>query len=157
MTMNCRSMCREHPSTEDVAELFSLFGAMTLAQSEVLAHYLEPHDYAAGQCVFKQGSLPHGIYLLRSGNVDFVVEREGVAQLSSSYTSGSIFGESAFLGIQPHAGSAYVRGCSSAEIYVLTRDALMDLQSRDQILFAMLMMNLSREISRKYHDLLACG
>ena len=132
----------------------SLFAALAGAQLDQIWPYLECRRYAAGQKIFQQGDLPAEIYVVISGKVDFVVEKNGVLEIHACYEAGQSFGESAYLGIQPHAGCAQVRSVSNAEILVLTRDALMNLQKFDLETFSIILMNLSREVSRKYYALI---
>ena len=136
------------------AEQVSLFGAFCQSEFLKLKQYLTLREYPVGQKVFKQGDLPQEIYILHSGCVEFYVEQHGVTSLQGAYSAGQTFGESAFLGIQPHAGSVCVRGSEPAKVIVITRDALMSMQKQEQSLFSMLMMNLAREVSRKYHGAL---
>lgn len=155
--MNCRSVPTGQTPKNEVMQHFSLMGAMTSEQVCELMQCLVLREYAPGQSIFQQGELPSSIYLLHSGQVDFVVENEDVAHLVSSHRVGSTFGESAYLGIQAHAGSAYVRGEEGAKVYVLTRDALLNIQNKNALLFAILMMNLAREVSRKLHHALSAS
>ncbi len=129
----------------------SLFGALTANQLVQLWSYLEVRSYAAGVRVFQQGDLPTDIFILINGRIDFVVEKNGVHKLESSLKGGDVFGETAFIGIQPQVGSAIVSTHEDAELLVLTREALMRIHEEDTELFGMLMMNLARELSRKVH------
>ena len=128
----------------------SVFGALAGVQLEQLWHYLEVRRYGPGQQVFRQSELPSGIYVVLSGKIDFILDNDGLLQIESCYEAGETFGESAYLGIQPHIGSAQVRSTGPAEVLVLTRASLIDMQQQDQDLFALLIMNLAREVSRKY-------
>ena len=132
----------------------SLFGALAGAQIDDLWDHLNIRIYRAGEKIFEQGDLPNEVYIVLSGKVDFVLENQGVLQIEACFQAGQTFGESAYLGIQPHVGSAQVRSTGDAEIIVLTRDALMNIQKQDKDLFALLVMNLSREVSRKYQSCL---
>lgn len=133
----------------------SVFGALTTSQLESLWQYLDVRSYCAGQRVFSQGDLPSGIYIVISGKVDFIVEKDGVFNVEACFQRGQTFGESAFLGIQPHVGSAQVRSAGDAEVLVFTRNALIEMQQRDLSLFALILMNFARDLSRKYQDLLS--
>lgn len=149
--MNCKSVKTEELFEDLSVGAVSLFGAMRPAQLETLWQYLEVRQYSPSQQIFQQQELPSAIYVVVSGKVDFFVERAGVLAIEACYEAGKTFGESAFLGIQPHIGTAQVRSTGPAELFVLTRDALIDIQQAHGELFALLMMNLAREVSRKYH------
>lgn len=155
--MNCMSK-----KTDELFQVIrlggiSLFGALTESQLEVVWRYLDVQKYLPGQRVFQQGELPSAIYIVASGKIDFIVQHGDVLKVEASYTDGQTFGESAYLGIQPHAGSAQVRSAGPAEVMVLTREALIDMQREDESLFALLMMNLAREVSRKYQGILSAS
>lgn len=152
--INCRDMVSKNVLDDIDIERVSLFGAFNSAELDVLKRYLTVREYEAGQRIFAQGDLPAEIYIVVSGSVEFYVQSGDVTSLHGTYKCGQTFGESAFLGIQPQIGTSCVRGSAPACIVVLTRDALLALQEQEQALFAMLMMNLAREVSRKYQSAL---
>jgi len=133
----------------------SVFGALTTAQLESLWQYLEVQSFAAGQRVFSQGDLPSDIYIVISGKVDFIVEKDDVFNVEGCFETGQTFGESAFLGIQPHVGSTQVRSIGSAELLTFTRDSLIKMQEQDLELFTLVLMNFARDLSRKYQALIS--
>ncbi|WP_096086090.1 cyclic nucleotide-binding domain-containing protein [Agaribacterium haliotis] len=132
------------------AERISLFGALNKNQLNDLCAYLELEQRKAGETVFSENEPPSSIYILLDGRIDCLSLCQGLPTLKASLAYGAAFGESAFIGIQPQFCSAKVN--SDSRLLVLSREALMDLHKNDLELFAMLMMNLARELARKYHS-----
>ena len=132
-------------------ESVSLFGALTPEQLGELWTHIECRHYTAGEKIFSQGDLPSDIFILASGRVDFVVEKGGVHRIEQSHMPGDTFGETAFIGIQPQVGSAMVAGGEVADVLVISRGSLMQIHVENPELFGLLMMNLAREVSRKFH------
>lgn len=130
------------------AERISLFGALDDKQLNQLCAYLHVEQHKAGDTIFSQGEPPSSIYILLDGRVDCVFDHEDLHTLQASLTYGDVFGESAFIGIQPQSGTAKVT--AAATLLVLDRDALMALHDKDLELFALLIMNMARELGRKY-------
>jgi len=127
-----------------------LFGALTSSQLETLWSYLNVRTYKAGACVFSKGDLPQEVYVVVSGTLDLIVEKNGIKCTEGVYTSGRVFGESAFLGIQPYIATAKVRQSAPAELITLSTESLIKIQRNDPELFSILIMNMAREVSRKY-------
>ncbi len=154
MLSYCSSDNFELNTTEgspDLGEL-SLFGGLSPEQQRELLGYTQRISVTPGAKVFKQGDLPEALYIVLSGRVELIVERDGVATLEVSYHAGDTFGETAYIGIQVQPGTAMVAGEQAADLLVLDRDALLQMQNESLFLFAFLMMNIGREASRKYHQ-----
>lgn len=133
-------------------ERLSFLGALSPEQLVKVWRIMSIREFDAGEHVFSQGDLPSAIYIVISGRVDLVVESGQVHKIVESYKPGASFGEVSFIGIQPQAGTAIVAGGENAQCLVLDRNALMGLQVEDVELFSMLVLNLARDISRKYHN-----
>jgi len=147
----------EQTLTDFDVETVSLFGALTASQLVRLWGYLDVRQCAPGEHVFDQGDLPSNIFILISGRVDFVVCHGDLVKLERSFKGGDVFGETAFIGIQPQAGSAIVSSQGKVDLLVLNRDALMRIYADDTELFGMLMMNMARELSRKIHRMIGAA
>lgn len=132
-------------------EAISLFGAINSEQLLQLWTYLEERHLAFGDVVFRQGDLPSAIYVLMSGEIELSRKTDmGESRVIGRCLPGDTFGESAYIGIQVQAGTARVAS-RTVECLALGRDALVAIQTRHVELFSLLMMNVAREISRKYH------
>ncbi len=135
---------------ERVREKISLFGGLSDRQQNLIFPYLNFASFSRGDCVFKQGQLPGNIYIVLSGEVQLQVSRQDESCVSVSYLPGDCFGETSVIGIQPQLGSAHV--AKDTQVIVLSRACLMEVSAYDPEMFGILMMNLAREISRRFHS-----
>lgn len=142
-----------HPIAFDqVREKISLFGGLSDRQLDLLLPYLKFLTFSAGDCVFKQGQLPSSVYIVMRGNVCLNVRRDDGSMCSIDYVEGDCFGETSVIGIQPQLGSAIAK--EDTEVAVLSRSCLLDVVKYDPAMFASLMMNVAREVSRRFHTAL---
>jgi len=136
-------------------ESTSLFGAMSAKQIETLWSLMQTHTCDHDDIIFQQGELPSNIYIIVSGEIEYSFKSGSEYPCLDVFKRGDVLGETAVIGIQAQAGTAKVSSKNGAKLLVLSRDALIDLQSRDINLFSLLMMNIARHVSRKYHEQLA--
>lgn len=144
-----------------ISDKLSLLGGFSQAQIGEMAKHFSLHRYQQGDVIFEQGDQPSDIYIVLSGSVELSVGGTGKARSHGrkqarkevcEYLPGACFGESALIGIQPQAGAAKVLG--DAQLLVLTSEGLLAIYEADLELFGMLMMNLAREVSRRFHGVL---
>ena len=136
--------------TEEAMLSISLFGALNLNQIQTLLPLTQVRQCRSGEHIFSAGDLPSDIYVLLSGRVDLVVNQQGVHRIRDSFGFGDTFGETAVIGIQPQIGNA-IAFADDVKLLVLSREALIELQAREVEIFAILMMNIARTVSRKLH------
>ncbi len=135
---------------DQVLEKISLFGGLSHRQLDLLLPYLKFSDFSEGDCVFKQGQLPSCVYIVVSGKVRLNIKREDGTTCGIDYVAGDCFGETSVIGIQPQLGSAFAE--ENTEVVVLSRSCLLDVVKYDPQMFASLMMNMAREVSRRFHS-----
>ncbi|MFT7558231.1 MAG: CRP/FNR family cyclic AMP-dependent transcriptional regulator [Flavobacteriales bacterium] len=136
--------------SEELLSYISLFGALSRVELDGLLSFTAVRQCRSGERLFEQDDLPSDIFILLKGRVDLVMDRGGITRIYESYKCGDSFGESAVIGIQTQIGSAIASG-DNVELLVLSREALMSLHNSDSELYATLMMNIARELSRKLH------
>lgn len=136
--------------TEETISSISLFGALNPNQIQGLLPLMQVRLCRSGEHIFSAGDLPSDIYVLLSGRVDLVVNQGGVHRIRDSFGFGDTFGETAVIGIQPQIGNA-IAFADDVKLLVISREALIELQERDVEVFAILMMNIARAVSRKLH------
>jgi CRP/FNR family cyclic AMP-dependent transcriptional regulator len=139
---------------EELISFVSLFGAMSDEQLDYLISRMSRKSCHSGERLFSKGDLPSSIYILVSGRVDFVTEESGISKIQSVFKTGDCFGETAVIGIQTQLGTAIASG-DDVEVLELSREALIDIQANNIRLYGILMMNIAREVSRKYHACVA--
>ena len=141
------------PLSAELRDITSLLGALTDIQVSTLLGSAKQRRYTAGERIFNQGDLPKGLYIVVTGRIDLVVRKNGIYSLEASYQAGDSLGETALIGIQPQVGSAIVVG-DEVELLEISRDAFSELYETDLELYGLLMMNIARELSRKFHGVM---
>jgi CRP-like cAMP-binding protein len=137
---------------EDVLPIIneiSIFAGFSVKQLHTLFRVLEKVHYQAGETVFKEGSPPSHIYVVRSGKVKLVANIEQTPLELVVFEEGQCFGETSVIGIQLHAATAIA--IESTELIILSRNALLSLFKSDLELFSMLILNIAREACRRLH------
>ena len=102
---------------------------------------------SAGEYFFREGDPGGMLFILRAGSV--VVERQwnGKTVMLGRLATGDCFGEMALVDFQPR--SASVRATDDCEALCLSLNALRSLYENDVEQYAMIMMNMGREVSRR--------
>ena len=126
-----------------------IFGGVTDAQRETLFRRLELWPLKEGECVFCKGEDPSAIYIVKSGKIDLQIAENGVMIHKHALCVGESFGEASFMSMHKHTATAIA--AVESEIIVLCRNALIQLKHEDLALFALLMMNLARELARRLY------
>lgn len=110
---------------------------------------VEKVTYKKGGRVFLQDEMPTHIYIILKGTVKLIVDEEGTFFELVQFERGDCFGESALIGIMPHAATA--EATEDTELIVLSRSALMKIYEMDKEIFSILIMNIAREVCRRLH------
>lgn len=137
--------------SDEIISYISLFGALNREQLDTLLSYMHVRECRSGERIFSKGDLPSDIYILLNGRVDFLMDDGDVTRIQSSYKKGDVFGETAVIGIQTQLGTTVASG-DDVQILVLSREALINIQKDNIELYGILMMNIAREVSRKFHS-----
>jgi len=139
----------------DLAEFFRLktrtniLGGINDDQVADLLNMMEADRYADKEPIFYSGDPASAIYIVLRGAVrlDFGDEMHPLSQIE--FLPGDCFGETSVIGIQPHSAGAVARG--DVTLLKLTTSTLHSLYESDTKLFAMLLLNIAREASRRLH------
>jgi len=126
-----------------------IFGGFTDVQRETIFRQLELWPLEKGDFVFQKGDEPSGIYIVKSGKIDLQLTENDVLIHKHELNVGECFGEASFLSMHRHTTTAVAN--EKTEIIVLSRHALLQLKHQDIELFAILMMNLARELARRLY------
>lgn len=135
---------------EEQIEKISLFGALNDEQRNRLLKESTVRHCRFGEQIFCEGDLPSDIYIVLSGRVDLICERDNIHEIKQILKEGECFGETAVIGIQPQAATA-VAATRDVSLLVLNSHSLIDIEKHNKELFALLMMNIARDVSRKIH------
>lgn len=134
-------------SVNAILSRISVWGGLTADQQEKIYKRLEIGIFKKGEYIFRKGEQPTHVYLVKSGAVEIVTSDREVSIRKERITAGGSFGVAALMAMQTSTVTAIaVEDC---EIIVLSRKALLELRHEDTELFALLMMNVARELARK--------
>ena len=136
-------------SVGSIISQLRIFGGVTDAQLVTILRRLELWILRAGDVVFSKGDEPMHIYIVKSGRIDLQLAENGVTIHKHALQVGECFGEASLMSMHRHTSTA--TAAVDGEILVLSRKALIDLKHEDVELFALLMMNLARELARRLY------
>ena len=130
---------------------YSLFGGVTEEAYEQIRPLLRRGHFAKGQVIVAEGRVNDTIYFITDGAVEILkrAECEGGTELRrmAMMREGETFGEMEFIDIQPCA--ATVRALEDTATLMLSNRDLYRVSKMDMKTYALLVMNLAREISRR--------
>ncbi|NQT36112.1 MAG: ATP-binding cassette domain-containing protein [Planctomycetes bacterium] len=95
----------------------SVFTQLTPRTLTQVADQMVPEKVAAGSVIIRQGEPGDKFYLIRHGEVDVIVEKDGTDQTVASLGEGDFFGEAALLTGEPR--NATIRAKTDASLYWL--------------------------------------
>lgn len=136
-------------SVRPIISQLRIFGGVTEAQLAAIFRRLELWILPAGEVVFHKGDEPRHIYVVKSGKIDLQLTESDVIIHKHELQVGECFGEASLMSMHRHTSTA--TAAVDSEVLVLSRKALIDLNHEDLGLFALLMMNLARELARRLY------
>ncbi len=147
-------MHRTSPLTdfESVGSIISqlrIFGGVTESQLATILRRLEIWTLPASSVVFRKGDEPMHIYIVKSGTIDLQITENQVVLNKHELHVGECFGEASLMSMNTHTATAIA--ASDSELLVLSKKALIELRHENLELFALLMMNLARELARRLY------
>lgn len=128
----------------------SLFGGITEEAFSAIRPLVETRDFAPGEKIVTEGALNDRIYLIVRGSVEIIKEMHehpGQYRYITGMAEGETFGEMELIDIQPCA--ATVRTLEATTTLSLSNRDLYTISKQDMKTYALLIMNLAREISRR--------
>jgi CRP/FNR family transcriptional regulator, cyclic AMP receptor protein len=145
----CTAPLTNFDSGSAIMSQLRIFGGVTDAQMAILFRRLELWQMQEGEVVFHKGDEPHHIYIVQSGKIDLQITEDTVLIHKHKLRVGECFGEASLMSMHKHTSTAVA--AEASEIIVLSRKALINLKHEDVELFALLMMNLARELARRLY------
>ncbi len=135
----------------DYLKRCSLFGGLTGDAFEHLRPYIRRQRFAAGEVILAEGSVNDRIYFIESGRVEITKATSSeigtVDRHIVSMAGGDTFGEMELIDIQPCEAS--VRAIEDTVTLTLSNHDLYRVSKVDMKTYALLIMNLARDISRR--------
>lgn len=132
-----------------ILDKIAIFGGLNEKQLHVVFKLLKKVSYDKNDIIFKRGESPSQVYIVRSGKVKLYVDAQGEKLELVEFNVGSCFGESSLIGIESHTANAVA--VEKTELIVLSGQALLSLYNCDVSTYAMIILNIARETSRRLH------
>lgn len=134
-------------TTQDLIGI-GLFAALPETTLGHLATTLRVRVLAPGDVVFREGDRGSAMYVVIGGEFEVVKRsKRGVDARVALLGGGDWFGEMSILDVQPR--SATVRALACSRLVVITAADLDGLYRRDTRSYALLVLNIARELSRR--------
>ena len=127
------------------------FGGLTLDTLGFLLDRAVTTSVTKGDYFFKQGDPGEAVYILDTGRVAVEKELGEHRYLLRVLGAGDCFGEVALLSVTKRTAS--IRAIEACEALRITNRHLRDLYEHDLEQFTLLVMNLGREVCRRFVDL----
>jgi CRP-like cAMP-binding protein len=125
----------------------AIWGGISDDQRDKIFRLLEIGMFQKGEHIFRKGDEPSHIYIVKKGKIDLMIGDEDVHLAKKTLVAGECFGVASLMAMQTHTSTAIT--LEDSEIMVLSRQALLQLQEEDIKLFALLIMNIARELARR--------
>lgn len=125
----------------------ALWGGMSERQREEMFRRLEFGSFQKGEFIFEKGDEPSYIYIVKEGKVELFIGDRGIVLEKKTLSVGESFGVASLMSMQRHNSTAVA--LDDCQVMVLSRQALLELRAEDIELFALLMMNIARELARR--------
>jgi CRP/FNR family cyclic AMP-dependent transcriptional regulator len=136
------------PATRiELLQAMPIFGALRDDTLGFLLGLMQAVSVDAGQAFFREGDAATGLYVLEAGAVSVCKGWEGQLVLLHRLHAGDCFGEMALMDFMPR--SATVRADEDCQALLLGSEDLYRLCKHDLEQFALIQMNMGREVSRR--------
>ncbi len=122
---------------------YSLFGGLVSDQIEKVIPLLDYASYEAGATVMREGERNDRIHFILQGKVSVSRGDRAITTLGE----GDAFGEMELLDVQPTA--ATITAVDATSTATISNRAIHSMYHQDPRMFAIVMMNLARELSRR--------
>jgi CRP-like cAMP-binding protein len=126
---------------------YSLFGGLLAEQIDRIRPLMEQETYQRGDTIILEGSPNDRIHFILDGKAEVLKENTKLFE----FGKGDAFGEMEVLDIMPSA--ATIRALSDTRIISISNRALREIYKDDIKTFALLIMNLARDLSRRLRNM----
>jgi len=134
----------------DLLQRMPVFGGIREDVLEFLVERCIPVTIARGRFFFREDDPADSMFVLEHGKVAVLKMRDGRQRLLRYLESGDCFGEMALMDLHPRSASVFaVEDCAAIEI---SAGHLQQVGERDLEQFALIQMNMGREVSRRLRE-----
>lgn len=135
-----------------VVDLFAqdrvpILGALRQEVVAFLVMHTSTQRVNSGEIVFVEGSMGESLYIIEEGRIEISQNKDGERRTLAIFGPGDCFGEMALIDCQPRSATAIA--IEPARLCVITGNTLFELYRHDVEQFAVLQMNISREVIRR--------
>ncbi len=134
-------------ATIELLQSMPIFGAIREDTLRHLVAQVREVQVTAGAHFFREGDAATGLFVLESGRVEVLKAWQGRDHLLRELGPGDCFGEMALMDFGPR--SASVRALEDCTALELCPEHLQSLFDYDPVQFALVQMNLGREVCRR--------
>jgi CRP/FNR family cyclic AMP-dependent transcriptional regulator len=131
----------------ELLQAMPIFGGVSDATLDFLLSNARAVAVKGGDFFFREGEAPTGVYILEKGRVAVCRKWKGRDVIMRYLSQGDCFGEMALMDLQTR--SASIRATVDCQAIELRPDALYRLYERDLEQFALIQMNMGREVCRR--------
>jgi CRP/FNR family cyclic AMP-dependent transcriptional regulator len=131
----------------DLLQRMPVFGGLREASLRLLLERARPVQRSTGESFFVEGDAAEAMYVLESGRVAVTKGWQGSEFLLHELAAGDCFGEMALMDLQPR--SASVRALEPCNAIEFGTHDMLHLYETDVEQFALMQMNLGRELCRR--------
>lgn len=135
------------PRRIDLLQSMPIFGAVDESSLHLLLEHAQEVIIGPGECFFREHDEASSMFVLESGLAEVVKRWEGQDVLLHHLKAGDCFGEMALMDLQPR--SATVRALERCVGIELDSSDLLHLYEVDVAQFAIVQMNIGREVCRR--------
>jgi CRP-like cAMP-binding protein len=122
---------------------YSFFGGLLPEEIDAIRPLMGSASFEAGAVIMSEGEPNDQIYFILEGEV--AIEKSGVTL--ARLREGDTFGEMEFLDVMPAV--ATVRALARSTVATISNRALYEISKKNMKAFAMVVMNLARDLSRR--------
>ncbi len=136
------------PPTPDSLREIGLFGALSDDVLEFLVETLPVVTYEVGDHVFREGDHAREMFVVLGGEIEVLKRaKRGSEARVAMLGPGDWFGEMSILDVMPR--SATVVAVAPSKLLKITSESLDALYRRDLKAYALIVLNIARELSRR--------
>ena len=135
------------PSRIELLQAMPIFGAIREDMLQLLLTQAHVADRRAGEYFFRENDQALAMFVLEAGRVSIVKQWKGREYVLNQLGRGDCFGEMALMDLEPR--SASVRAEEDCHALEISAGDMLELFERDPEQFALLQMNIARELCRR--------
>ncbi len=139
----------------DHLKRYSLFGGMTSEALDLIKPLIHLEHFDSGDVIIEEGTVNDRVYCICTGAVEVIKRsvdvRDGELRKITEMHTGDTFGEMELIDIQPCA--ATVRAMEETWVLTLSNHDLYRVSKIDMKSYALMMMNLARDLSRRIRQM----